>query len=459
MEGSGDTTKWLYRFEAKGIQKWILATDKLRELKGGSSLIEELAQLGSQRAEKLMGQVRVAAAGAGEYELPNREAVERFAHDWPLFVQGHAPGLQVIQAWVPVGADEGHATRELFRRLGAARNRPAPELPEIGPWVARSGRTGGAAVGRHHGSLEDSASHAKREASMRDELVRHTGEIRLLDDFDEWGEGYLAVVHADGNAVGERVAKLSGASLRTFSSALSEVTRSAFSHAMTRLAMESPYGVRARPIVVGGDDMTIVLEAGAALPLVHAYLTDFENRAVASAGLGGPLTASAGVAFVKKGYPFHAAYELSERLCKSAKRAREGRSAISFYRVTSAVVDLDRASEGAHEGNRPAPPRRDAYTLGELQSLDDLCVTVERLPRGSLRRWLGELSVSTSRARLLWQRMKEVEGDEMTALETELQKLVGATEGEHAGLVADASTWLRLQPAAGKKYRRLWGQE
>ena len=146
-------TEFLYRAEVKGIQAWILASDRLRELVGGSALIEGLCDGPSGGDVQALvdvtgGKVETAAAGNVELRFTTRDSLQRFAAAWPLVVAARAPGLQVIQAWAPTGGDEDAARHVLFGALGAVRNRLDAELPEVGPLVARAGRTGLPAVGR-----------------------------------------------------------------------------------------------------------------------------------------------------------------------------------------------------------------------------------------------------------------------------------------------------------------------
>ena len=121
------------------------------------------------------------------------------------------------------------------------------------------------------------------------------------------------------------------------------------------------------PVILGGDDATVITDATYALPFTEKFLTAFEeetgkdallkylgpksrqgtgectksadedenaesagnngenserdskNAESASEKQGGPMTAAAGVAIVPRKFPFHIAYDLAERLIKSAK--------------------------------------------------------------------------------------------------------------------------------------------
>jgi hypothetical protein len=125
--GRRDAMTWFYRCETKGIQHWILDSNRLRDLAGGSALVETLMREAEQGVSAAGGTVIYAAAGGLLATFPERAMLEAFASEWPMYVAYHAPGLQVVHAWV-----EGEAAKdpvnELFTRLlpsrRARRGRP-----------------------------------------------------------------------------------------------------------------------------------------------------------------------------------------------------------------------------------------------------------------------------------------------------------------------------------------------
>jgi len=84
------------------------------------------------------------------------------------------------------------------------------------------------------------------------------------------------------------------------------------------------------PILLGGDDLTVLTEGRCALPFMEAYLRAYEEATQADSLLSrlgprsqdgpGPMTAAAGAAIVPRPFPFHLAYDLAERLVSDAKR-------------------------------------------------------------------------------------------------------------------------------------------
>jgi len=444
---------WLYRFEAKSIQSYVLATRRLREMVGASALVEDLAREARRRAGSC---IRMAAAGGATAEFPDDESLRRFAAEWPMWVDGHVPGLQIVQAWVPLSADRVASWRELVARLAAARNRPSIDLPEAGHLVLRAPQTGRPAVGRSREKgkeLQDEASRAKerRAHGGEDLLARRLGlgNREVVTDFDEFGEGYLAVVHADGNGVGQRIidriSKRDDRGQQAFSDALSEATQAAAADATRRLVSAfdeekeetASRQVPVRPLVLGGDDFTIIVRARDAIPFADRFLRAFRRETERlEKPLDGSLTACAGIALVKPGFPFHLAYRLAEELCARAKRtlpsadggpaAAPGAAPVSglaFHRiVTPAFESLDAVlrdelSVAAPAGEQTGSGRADdiegallggPWSMDELPMLQALAVVAARMPRGSLREWLRLVRLDRSRADVHWKRLLDI---------------------------------------------------
>jgi len=231
---------WIYRAEVKGIQEWILASDRLTELKGGSAIVDGLAASAQRLLQHVGGGKLVsAAAGAVEVAFSDSGSLARFAAVWPMAVEAQAPGLSLVQAWAP----EGDAS--LYEALGAQRNLRPITLPEAGPLSARSGRTGAPAVrGGHRDGLEDATVAAKLRAPDG-ELENLVPEgFKFVSNADDLGERYLAVIHADGNNVGRLVQSLAGNldGRRKFSEGLKAATQQAARRAFAKVGEWQGYG-------------------------------------------------------------------------------------------------------------------------------------------------------------------------------------------------------------------------
>lgn len=162
--------------------------------------------------------------------------------------------------------------------------------------------------------------------------------------------------------------------------------------------------VPARPLVVGGDDITILVRADLALPFAIRALEELEERSAADARVG-PLSAGAGIAIVGASMPFLHANALAESLCKHAKGVakavtRKGGeawpSALAFHHQTA--TDPETYDEILKSRRDPGGLLHSANPYGvggrakdlpcpSARSLLDLASAIEALPGafGALR--------------------------------------------------------------------------
>ena len=174
-------------------------------------------------------------------------------------------------------------------------------------------------------------------------------------------ESYLAVVHADGNRMGEHVARVAKSAKnnrdfilksREFSQTINRISLQALRAAVHMTVQAAKNGdvpivsaiergkekkyLPLRPLVFGGDDVTFVCSGKLGMELAAIYLHAFREEA-GKAGLD--LHASAGVSVVKLHYPFARAYALSEELIGSAKALTRGKdcSALDWHFAQSGL--------------------------------------------------------------------------------------------------------------------------
>jgi len=173
-------------------------------------------------------------------------------------------------------------------------------------------------------------------------------------DFDDLGRtsgdtSYIAVVHTDGNGVGERVRKFGQAAAtsrewikraRKFSRSIYRANLAALQQTiallLSRIAKQkndymllgthgqeftlSKYEdiscLPFRPLIFGGEDVAFVCDGRVGIALAAYYLKQAELQTLADEK---PLFTRAGISIVKSHYPFSRSYKLAEDLAKSAK--------------------------------------------------------------------------------------------------------------------------------------------
>lgn len=358
--------------ETGANQAYMFDTNRLRHVVGGSFLVHQLGTewvpaaaraYGAQVVLPISGKALLLVDDGDAGRAVIREVSERALSEAPgLSVTGVVgPGFDPDLVWRP-GVAPADASAVPFTHVDALlgtyellelvrQDRPAPELRDpLLPWfeVCRDSGYPAAGVERHPGGGPAGApvlakSQAVRLARdrMRDLLCDVPGVVP--DDLDDLRhDGWIAVIHADGNGVGrvftqfaQRAATGSpdGLTLERHAELLGQFTRE------LDVATEAAVGIAARtvtagqdaagtilPVVAGGDDVTVVCHARFALGLVRAFAVAFEELTAAQPTVemiaGGGLTAAAGIAYVKPHHPFSAAYALAEELTVSAKRVK-----------------------------------------------------------------------------------------------------------------------------------------
>ncbi len=191
-------------------------------------------------------------------------------------------------------------------------------------------------------------------------------------------DNFIAVVHIDGNAMGDRVRKIyenagndldeACVNLQKFSLGIDE----AFQHACREL-VEELYRLKIkgsldflkmdgnilpfRRVVSAGDDICFVTPGKLGIFCAKYFikkLSGYQNK-------GDSFAACAGVAMVHRKYPFHRAYKLSEELCSEAKKFGasldpSGKISamdwhIEFGQLEGSLSDIRRTNYRTEDGN------------------------------------------------------------------------------------------------------------
>lgn len=507
--------QYAYLFETRGIQRFLFASGKLRDMLGGSELLDYLCAEGGLLDQTLdaldLAPSTPRRAGAAFYLLfRRREDAVRLRAAWRLACARWLPGVEQVDA-LSEGSSARAAIAGGLEQLRQARNRLRADLPRPGPLAERSPRTGLAAVERLRDESLDAAT--LRQRRFERPADGHTLVQRFLDeegylwpiDFEEnspadkrfpLGERRLVgLLHADGNGLGELLRVLNDACqgtddvtyvrlYRTFSDALADATQEAARQASREVLLPNACAqvLPARPLVLGGDDMTILLRADLALPFARAFLTAFEqhsrigmqrlHKAFEEHGLHAQasqlpdyLTACAGLCYMKCSQPFQAGHDLAESLCKRAKTAsRKARrpgepmpATLALHKVQDSLLE-DAETQFLqnhcveHDGRTwqlalPAYALATGHGLPALDDLDRLLhvfasTDADRLNDRPLRELATLWHENLSHARQAYTRWRELAGRKQPAalqrFDEALRALVGpvrddlpCSRGEH----------------------------
>lgn len=371
--------------ETSGNQAYIYATNRLRENVGASELTARAAMhwlcealgrgdLNPARPAEFRSRLKanptcatgeeivLATSGKAMVLAPNRARAEALIQALTTRALQDAPGMSLHGAVVELSGRDPKAARQAVvdahhrfdahRRLLSASLTRDPLLPFVEPCTS-SGAP--AAVLRDGEALGVTAlakrTHAEHWYDRVNAILRPHGlsQIYAIDKMERRFKSldWLGLLYSDGNGLGQIMLSFDQwlpanldyfEALRTFSLALDEATELAFLDAARLL--HALLGDRDRkseelplvPLLLGGDDLSVLVHGRYVLPFARAFLDAFERHTsaapsiavIAERALGaGRLSAAAGVAIIKPHYPFHAAHGLAEGLLRSAKAVKK----------------------------------------------------------------------------------------------------------------------------------------
>jgi hypothetical protein len=323
----------------------------------------------------------------------------QFQACWSFTIRNTFPGVECLQVAPESSAETPFAALQLaLNVLNEKRNLQAPQLPAASPVTMRAQRTGKAAVEIYENEAVDEVTKLQRAAAKKRKSptnqstltgkflpgenfkwpVNFEADSELPFPFENPADKDIALIHADGNGIGQVLMSLRSnaeklavndpflplALFREFSLLMAEVTQCAAEEASKKVLLpviRHHDVVPARPLVLGGDDLTLLCRPDLALPFIKVFcaefqrqsykrLTNLKGRLPEGASLPERLTASAGVALIKANQPFMQCHELVESLCKTAKgqgKKNLGKNQVappmvSFHRVAATMInDVD----------------------------------------------------------------------------------------------------------------------
>lgn len=369
---------YLAIYDLSGIQSYIFATDKLREIIGASIIVNkalfenlpecigEAKRAWSDECEQNIyfslpegKESKIVFIGGGNAvvlfdseETANKTSLELKKK---VFLQSSGK-IRVISAgtWFSDGDSFSDTYARLRENLDSTKRRAVPmaTAPAFAinvqdniiyePIVKVQEKTY-AARSRYlkeseaDGNTEDYFSYLCPKGCK---FTASTDKFRTADE-----KSYLAVVHIDGNTMGLRISRVMEGcknssvfegltALRRLSNNINNVYRDTLRQALETVYKGEARAIRFRPIIADGDDITFICAADKAITLVKEFLNILEAKTVSELDdKDDVLSACAGIAFVKTGFPFSVAYLIAEECCKSAKKSalkRMGRSASGF---------------------------------------------------------------------------------------------------------------------------------
>lgn len=459
--------------EVGGIQKYILSTGKLKEMIGGSELIESLSakyldDFAKSKQLTVLKEIRKPVdneilplqrnAGAMHLLFPSEAKGREFLQKFGLKLLADFPGLPIFGAleeceFTSSGIRE--AKFKLSNKITDQRNKyPTSTGMQLLPICAEAPLDGEPAIGKvcygknSSGEIISLSSKTKRNEELLKRSRERLSEIepdkdnkanlRWSDDLEEiaCGSEKIAFIHIDGNDLGirfrqelENISDKETAEDKTgqqsssedryqnainviktmsaLSNTVKETTTAAFKKGLSECLKHTRSTdskgellVPARPLVLGGDDVTVVIRADLALYFIDAFVKEFERYSNQELGKKEPkdkLTVGVGMVVCPTGYPFLKAFDLSEELVKNSKKLTAlmgNRPSSMDYIVITNDTENDIDSIRAHlftaeDGSKLTAKPMLLSGNNLAQFVENGISVLEKLPRSTLRNSLS----------------------------------------------------------------------
>lgn len=357
---------FLYGASIQGIQSFIFQTNKMRDIAGASEIVEQICNHEFNQFSESEGRYILSAAGNIRYLFKNKGACEKAVREFPRRIEKLAPGIPISQTVIEISDNVSlnSALTMIEQNLKVQRNNPLATTNFGFMATKRCQRTGLPSIGFINGEAVDVATLAKIKSStdvasrFKEKIYGESVVKEFAIDIDQIGteNSWIAIIHADGNSLGKIIPQLAqhenaDVILNKFSTSMEEATILSARAALNSIEQyfNNDGIIPLRPIVLGGDDLTVICRADVALMFTHKYLIEFEKntkclfRSISSdienELLHNGLNACAGIAYIKKSYPFHYGYKLASEICDRAKEdSGRKKSCLMFHKVQNSFI-------------------------------------------------------------------------------------------------------------------------
>lgn len=419
---------FLYGFSATKLQDFIFKTNILQEIIGASEIIKSIDSLGKDLQDffgknniSLNKNPEIILASAGNLRaiFDDEADLQKVVLHLPKLIAMKSYGLGIAQVVVKYDGDYASATSLLESKLKIARNKLDFPLDFSHCILKHNPKTAFPQSPNTQSDDKyrkiDKSTLQKLQAFDNKSNPNSINELAKLKN----AKNKIALIYADGNALGNIVRALSKDEMKSFSTTLDNATKESFAKSCTNI--KDKYGeIKIREVICGGDDLVVVCNADIALDFAKAFLGHFENL-TQNIHKNQNLTACAAIAFFNHKYPIHYALKLAKDLCKEAKIRSKALdltnppSSLMFHNIQSSavqsfsafiddelslgknqskenIVRLDFGAYFLHSQSRATIP-----TIEHLLSLVQI-FRDENAPTSRLRQWLSMLDSSKNLA-------------------------------------------------------------
>lgn len=362
----------LAMYDVRGIQNYIFSTNKVRDIIGASALVEDIIMTGLKEVceqqnwskdqflldwekdnekafledENIKMQVLFVGGGNAYVLFRKGETCEKVNRALAKYLLEKTYSLNLAVAVV----EKTDSYAEDYKNINAKMREIKAVMQQVKPmgafpFMPVDSSTGYPLAAFDHQKMEyvSTETKLKRKYYAKSE---DKDDTKILDDMIT-GKGqnsFLAVVHIDGNSVGNRIKQIMEPitdyavavnTMRTISKNLKYEFKDCYDKMCEKIDAnliktnrKDKVGKLYRKIIVAGDDITFICNAQIALFAVKEFLKEVATKLMyfdeasdkAANKEKYALSACAGIAYCHSHFPFSDAYEVAESCCSSAKR-------------------------------------------------------------------------------------------------------------------------------------------
>lgn len=353
----------LWEFSRK--QDYVFRSNKLSECVGASLIIKELTENFKEYSLKEDNFI-IKGGGKSLYLFEDEEDAKEFIRNYSFNVLKRYPGLDffiVMNTFDENQVDIKEIIKNLYIKLEAKKCRRKNSGNQIGFGIEKiCDSTGYPATDykEEDGEIKPISSEIKAKIRASDnKQIKYFEDLipdeykftKLMNDLvKEKAKGYISIVHIDGNGMGKRfknienkIIKNNNESfkefndryldiLKKFSKMINEKYNLAFKEMAKAVVSKNNKEklkevcniekniLPLRPLILAGDDVTFITNGYIGVECARIFIEELNKNNININGLDfGKLNACAGIAIIKKGYPFIKGYDIAEELCQNCK--------------------------------------------------------------------------------------------------------------------------------------------
>jgi hypothetical protein len=370
--------KYLLVAEADRIQDLLFRSSQLREVVGGSQLLSRFCE----EVPHLLGvtdeQVITRGGGSFYVEFESKEEARRFGAALPEAYHRATGGTLSVAEPVEFTKDYGASSEEAGERLRRAKRRGRPMAGTQMPYVAFCESCGVGLAEAHEARFDEEEGHylcpscriktAEREEHSQGNFLRRfyekvkskalwppTPDPEDVARYDP--RDYVAYIVADGDGMGKVFGKCNKTQSKALSAKMDDVLQEALAEPtgqfMDNVAGEQASCIPVLPLILGGDDLFVLVPARWALDIVQQLCRTFQDQMTQWAqdhDILHEITMTAAVVICKANYPYYLAHQIGDRRLHDAKRVVKALAREEGVHLSAVDFEVVLGSQAAPKG-------------------------------------------------------------------------------------------------------------